>query len=329
MLKSSSKNIKWAILGLGKIASKMAQDLQLSHRSQLWAVASRSSDKAQNFAQQFGAAKYYSSYSELCTDPDVDIVYIATPHAFHYEHSLLALRNGKAVLCEKPIGMNRKEVEALIAEAKSQNCFLMEGLWTRFIPGFQAAANLIEEGSIGRIQIIEANFSFKATYDPSSRLFDPKLGGGALRDIGIYPLYLSLHLLGIAPKMNLEAKLDANGIDRACRLILDYSSNQLADLNCSFLETRPVEATIYGSEGKLHLKHRFHHCEQFVLHQNGLAKEYQLPMRGFGYYHEIEEVENCLMAGLLQSDKHSWNDSLRLSNEIDRALQIMDQIAKP
>lgn len=306
----------------------MAQDLQLSDRSQLWAVASRSSDKAQYFAQQFGAAKYYSSYSELCTDPEVDIVYIATPHAFHYEHSLLALRNGKAVLCEKPIGMNRKEVEALIAEAKFQKCFLMEGLWTRFIPGFQAAVNLIEEGAIGSIQKIEADFSFKATYDPSSRLFDPKLGGGALRDIGIYPLYLSLHLLGIAPKMKIETKLDANGIDRACRLILEYSSHQMAELSCSFLETRPVEALIYGSEGKLHLKHRFHHCEHFVIHQHGVAKEYQLPLRGNGYFHEIEEVEKCLMTGLLQSDKHSWDDSLRLTNEIDRALQIMYQNAK-
>mgnify|MGYP000165007160 CR=1 FL=1 len=324
MSQTKTSPLKWGILGLGKIAHKMAQDLALSDSSKLHAVASRSATKAKEFASTYQVPIALDSYQELCQQPDLDIIYIATPHAFHFEHSMMALKAGKSVLCEKPMGMSAQEVQELSAYAQKQGLFLMEGLWTRFMPATQKVLDLVQSGSIGEIESIEADFSFKANYDPQGRLFNPNLGGGALLDIGIYPLYLSLLLLGKAKTMEIDCIIGETGIDEACDLKLAWSSGAKADLSSSFRKDGPVEAHIIGSKGLIVMHRRFHHCEKISVENDKESYSLELPIRGLGYFHEIQAVEKCISEGLIESKLHSLENSLHLAQELDRALALIN-----
>lgn len=301
----------------------MAQDLELSSSSKLTAVASRSRVRAENFASKYQVDRVYEDYKSLCADPALDLIYIATPHAFHFEHSMLALRHGKAVLCEKPMALNAEELRRLINYAQKEKRFLMEGLWTRFIPATQKVIELIEQDTIGAIQKIEAEFSFKAPYDPQSRLFNPKLGGGALLDIGIYPLYLALLLIGTPENLKAQFERGETGVDLATELKLKYPSGAEAQLKASFLENKPVVATIEGQKGRIRMHARFHHCAALQIEKDDQQEELAIPFEGLGYYHEIKEVEKCLGKGLLESPKHSLADSLQIAEQLDWALKQM------
>ena len=191
-----NKTINWGIIAPGKIAQKFASDLKLVEGANLLAVASRDETRAKEFALEYNAQKHYGSYLDLVKDPDVDVVYIASPHPFHFEQSLLCLNHGKHVLCEKPMCMNVQEVKQLIDVAQSKNLFLMEALWTRFIPSFVKCKNLVEQGEIGEILYIQADFGFRAEYDVQRRTFNKELGGGSLLDIGIYPVFFALEIAG-------------------------------------------------------------------------------------------------------------------------------------
>ena len=176
---------RWGILAPGKIAHKFAAGLPFVPGAELYAIGSRNSEKAKEFATQYHAPVSYGSYEALAGDPKVDIIYIATPHAFHMDNTLLCLKNGKAVLCEKPLAMNLRQVQAMVQAARDNNSFLMEALWSRFLPNITKAKEILKSGKIGRATHLVADFGFKADFDPKSRLFDPNLGGGALLDIGI------------------------------------------------------------------------------------------------------------------------------------------------
>ena len=178
----------------GEIAHKFANGLQFVPGARLQAVGSRNLDRAKAFATQYHAAKSYGSYEELAADPEVDIIYIATPHSFHMENTLLCLEHGKAVLCEKPIAINSQQVQAMIDASQQHKTFLMEALWSRFLPNILKAKDLMESGVIGKANHLAVDFGFEASYDPDSRLFNPALGGGALLDIGIYPLFFAVYL---------------------------------------------------------------------------------------------------------------------------------------
>ncbi|MBN1651101.1 MAG: Gfo/Idh/MocA family oxidoreductase [Bacteroidales bacterium] len=219
-----SKIINWGIIGLGKIAHKFAEDLQLVEDANLLAVASRDIENAKSFAKKFSANQFYSSYKALVENPNVDVVYIATPHALHYEHTLLCLNANKAVLCEKAFAMNAAEVKEMIRTAKARNVFLMEALWTRFIPGTLKTLALIKEGSIGKIHSVEADFGFIGDTDPEKRLFNKRLGGGALFDIGIYPVFLSILILGAPKYINAHATMAATGVDAEVKITFAYES---------------------------------------------------------------------------------------------------------
>lgn len=319
-----NKKIKWGIIGLGKIANKFASDLMLSKDAELYAVASRSLKKAENFATKYNAEKYFNSYEELAQDAEIDVVYIATPHTFHFENTLLCLQNDKSVLCEKPMGMNSSEVEIMINEANKRNLFLMEGLWTRFIPATEKLLELIKNKVIGEILFVKADFGFKAEYNLDGRLYNKKLGGGSLLDIGIYPVYLSLLLLDIPKQIKALARFTETGVDNYCSVLLDYEDNTKAILESTIEADTPIEAYIYGTKGNIKLHKRFHHSEKLTVNRDGFpVEEIDLKYKGEGYIHEIEEVNNCLINNKTESEKLPLSNSLNLISLLDK---IRDEI---
>jgi predicted dehydrogenase len=310
--------VKFGIIGLGKVAHKFAHDLALVDGCVLQAVGSRNLKKARKFATEHQATQFYSSYEEVAADPEIAIIYIATPHVFHFENTMMCLHAGKAVICEKPFAMNLEEVEIMIQTAKDKNLFLMEALWTRFIPSTLKVIELMEQNTIGKIHSIQANFGYVATTDPASRLIARELGGGSLLDIGIYPIFISLLLLGTPVETASIAQLSKTGIDQHCAMLMKFKNGATAILESTFLTMTSNEAALYGSKGKITMQAPFHHTEKIVVEING-TEPYQIasPMIGNGYAHEIEEVKNCLIAGKIESDKMSFINSLELIKTLD------------
>ncbi|HOI32812.1 MAG: Gfo/Idh/MocA family oxidoreductase [Bacteroidales bacterium] len=314
--------INWGILGLGKVAEKFVADLLLSKDAKLAAVASRDKTNAEAFGKKFHALYYYDSYDALVQNPEIDVVYIATPHSFHFEHTMLCLKNGKSVLCEKPMGMNFGEVNAMITEATKRKLFLMEAMWTRFIPATEKLILLLQEKIIGEISFIRADFGFRSTAAPESRVFNKALGGGALLDIGIYPLYLSLITLGVPSEIKAVARKTNQGVDSFSAQLLSYADRTKAMLESTTEANTPVEATIYGSKGTIRLFSRFHHCERIAIQLHEKSEEIiHIPYVGNGYFHEIEEVNHCLLANAIESTKMPHQMSLNL-------IKLMDEIRK-
>lgn len=313
-----TKKIRWGIIGPGKIAHKFAADLVISNDSVLYGVASRDLDKAKAFGEKYGATTYYSSYEQLAEDPEIDVIYIATPHVFHYQNTMMCLKKGKAVLCEKPMGINSDQVEEMLQEAAEQQVFLMEAIWTRFIPATEKVLALLEQNAIGDVLFVHADFGFKGDGNLESRIYNKKLGGGSLLDIGIYPIYLSLLILGIPTDIKAMARMTATEVDSYCSMLFNYSNNSKAILESTIEANTPTEACIYGSEGTIKLHGRFHHANKITLTKNGVEEVFDIGYEGNGYFYEIEEVNNCLRQGLTQSSKLPFKLSLDLIKLIDR-----------
>jgi predicted dehydrogenase len=311
--------VRWGLIGLGKIAHKFAEDLQLSENTILQAVGSRSLEKAEVFGDTFGAIDRYGSYEELAASADVDVIYVATPHVFHFEITMMCLKHGKAVLCEKPLGMNNTQVEAMMNEAKRSKLFLMEGLWTRFIPATEKVLELIETDAIGEVKFIRADFGFKGKENLKSRVYDKKLGAGSLMDIGIYPIYLSLLILGVPAEIKAMARLTDDGVDTYCSMLFDYDNSAKASLESTIEADTPVEAVIYGSKGVIKIHRRFHHSKKVSLFRNGELKNvFDMGYDGNGYQFEIEEVNSCLIEKRIESKKLPLSLSLDLISIMDR-----------
>lgn len=315
-----SAKLKWGIIGLGKIARVFTSDLLLSQKSDLYAVASRDAEKAHTFALEFNAQKAYNRYEDLANDPNVDVVYIATPHVFHFKYTMMCLKAGKHVLCEKAFGMNENEVRLMTEEAQKRNLFLMEAFWTRFIPATEKVLGLIEQNKIGQIHQIRADFGFKADLDPTKRLMNKSLGGGSLLDIGIYPVFLSLLILGIPQNITAKAQMTSTNVDSFMAAIFEYKNGAKAVLESSLTYQTPTEAYIFGEKGYIKMHPRFHHSEKISIHISGEdVQEINLKHTGQGYFHEIDEVEKCINNKQYQSLKMPHHISLKL-------IQILDMI---
>lgn len=310
--------IKWGIIGLGNIAEKFASDLLLSEKAMLHAVASRSLEKAKQFSAKHNAQNYYDSYEQLAQDSEVDIIYIATPHSLHFENTMMCLKHNKNVLCEKPIGIDMQQSQKMFDEAKSRNLFLMEGLWTRFIPATEKFIELLNQKVIGDVLFIRADFGFKADFDPESRVYKKELGAGSLLDIGIYPVYLSLMTLGIPKDIKVAARFTSTEVDSYCSMLFDYKNSAKASLESTIEADTPIEAYIYGTKGHIKLHSRFHHTEKITVFINGqLKEEFEIPYTGNGYLHEIEEVNHCLLNAQTESSKLSHQTSIDLITILD------------
>ena len=311
-----TKIIRWGILGLGHIAQKFAQDIASVHGTELYAVASRSHQKASSFANQFNVPVSYGSYELLVKDPLVDTISIATPHSFHKEHTIFCLQHKKAVLCEKPFAMNLQEVKEMIRVAKKNNTLLMEALWTAFLPHFQYVKNSIKNKNFGKIIHLEADFGFKTTHSVESRVLKKDLGGGSLLDIGIYPVFAALSTLGVPKSIEADATFFTNGADSSCEMIFNYD-NVKAILKSTFLKETPTEAVFTCEHGVIKINTRFHQPTTITLLQNGIEEHVDFSAKTFGYNFEIEHFNQLLRDHKKESDLMSFSFSKDLIATID------------
>ena len=310
--------LNWGIIAPGRVAHRFAQDLSLTDGARLYAVASRSQERAKTFADMYGAAHAYGSYEEILSCPDLDIVYIASPHSGHYEHTRMCLTKGIPVLCEKPLAMNLAQARDMVATARSSGTFLMEAIWTRFIPLFEETLQLLQEGILGEIMTVRADFGFRALSPATHRVFNKALGGGSLLEAGVYPVFLALLLLGKPERIQAAAVLGETGVDESCAVLLECPGGKLAILDSSAVTKTGTEAFIYGEKGTVHLYDRLQRPTQRSIHFYEKASEHRtLQQTGSGYCHEIMEVGDLLRAGKLESDKLPLDFSLLLMETLD------------
>ena len=323
---SQTKKIKWGIIGLGGIAHKFANDLITIEDAELYAVASRSQDKADAFAKQYGATKAYATYEDLANDPNVEAVYIATPHALHKDNALMCLEKGIAVLGEKPFAMNAGEVDIMIAKAKEKNVLLMEALWTYFLPHYQYVLKELENKTYGNIIKIESDFGFQRPFDTNDRLFNKNVGGGSLLDIGIYPIFASLSTLGIPNDIEAIATFFENGIDSSCHMVFNYSNNVKAILKSSILEVFPTEAIFYCEKGTIKINREFHCPSTVTIIANGKeeTKDFGYDKNIFGYKYEAMHFNKLLKEGKKESDIMTFDFSKKLIKLLDDVRNIIN-----
>ncbi|MBD2699085.1 Gfo/Idh/MocA family oxidoreductase [Spirosoma sp. BT702] len=309
---------RWGVLGPGRIAHKFVQDLLTLPDNQLYAVASSDKQRADEFAQQYGAPNAFGTYEDLLTLPDLDVVYVATPHVKHHEHVLMLLNGGVNVLGEKPFAMNSQQVREMVETARSKSVFLMEALWSRFMPSILHAKELVESGSIGKLVSVKADFGFKAPFLPEKRLFNKELGGGSLLDIGIYPLFLSYLILGKPATIKASANFGSTGVDEQCGMVLTYPNGQLALLDSTLLAATDCVGLIQGESGQIRIHNRFHESKSVTLHREGEEPvTTSFDRTTFGYDYEIQHVAQCLAEGRTESPLWSLDDSLNLMELLD------------
>jgi predicted dehydrogenase len=313
--------VRWGILGCGKIANKFASDLKLVDDAELVAIASRDKIKSKEFGDRFKPRHTHNSYEDLVKNMEIDAIYIATPHGLHYEHTLLCLRHKKAVLCEKAIALNSRQLKEMIAVARREKVFLMEAFWTKFLPQFEKINEIIHSGVIGEIKLIQSDFGFAAPEPKAQRLWDPGLGGGSLLDIGLYPVFLAQTLLGKPTELHAMMTPFQSGVDEQCVITMKFRNNALAVLSSTFASDTPVEAMIAGTKGRIQMRNRFHNSIATIELTIGKEQPQSIDVHredGFGYQFEVRHVNQCLRKGLIESPVMSHRDSLDLMEILDK-----------
>ena len=317
---TNSTPLRWGILGPGDISTKFATGLQATDSGALVGVASRNADRAAAFAAKFGATNIHSSYEALAADPEIDAIYIGTPHTFHKDHAILCMRAGKHVLCEKPFAINAAEAAEMIAVAQETGRFLMEAMWSRFLPTLAKTRELIAQSAIGEPRMVNADFGFRmGAVLPDHRLFNPDLGGGALLDVGIYPLSLGSMLFGAPTQIASVANLGSTGVDEETAFILGYAQGQMALCSTAIQLNTPHVAQILGTAGSIQLHAPWWASSKLTLKVGNVETTYDLPYKGNGYTHEAEEVAQCVAEGKTESAVMPLAESLTI-------MQTMDQL---
>jgi predicted dehydrogenase len=315
----SATKINWGIIAPGNIATEFATALQGVDHATLYSVASRDVNKAQAFANQYGFEKFATNYDALIADPKVDVIYIASPHTFHAQQSIDCLTAGKAVLCEKPMTINADQAKRVFEAARSNNTFYMEAVWTRFMPMLAKVREIIDSGLIGEVQTAQASFGIDVPFSPQHRLYDPMLAGGALLDVGIYTITFAQWLMQTTPvQITADAQLGATGVDERTSVILRYPEGQVATLNSSINSKSNHEAWIFASKGSIKMS-SFWQCEEITLNLDGELEVIEIPHRINGYEGEIEEVNRCLKANMIESELFPWSASMTVMEIMDQA----------
>ena len=311
--------IRWGIMSTGGIAEKFANGLSVLPDAKLVAVGSRTQASADDFGDRFGVPNRHGSYEALANDPEVDVIYIGTPHPFHHANALLCLEAGKHVLLEKPFAMNLAETKEIIEKAKEKNVFLMEAMWMWFIPIVRKAKEIVESGEIGTPNFLSADFGFYREFDPAHRLFNPDLGGGTLLDIGVYPISFTSLMFGIPPKeMKVDAVMGETGVDEVSTFTFKYEDGKVAHLNCTFRAATTREAVVAGEKGLVRV-HREFWCGDSLSVELEDSPDYtvELPKEGNGYNYEAAEVMQCIRDGKLESDVMPHAETLRIMTLLD------------
>jgi predicted dehydrogenase len=308
---------RWGILGTGNIAGQFAAGLARLPDARIVAVASRTQRRAEAFGDGVGAPHRYGSYAALLDDPDVDVVYIATPHTEHCANTMAALRAGKHVLCEKPFALNASEAEAMVAEARRRELFLMEATWMRFLPLMDEVRRILAAGTIGAPRMLMADFGFQAPFDPASRLFDRRLGGGSLLDVGVYPVSLASLVFGPPATVHSMAHLGQTGVDEQAGVLLGYAGGALALLASATRVETPQEATICGERGRIRIHSRWWVPEIMTVTVGVEQEVIHRPMLGNGYGHEAAEVMRCLRERRIESPLMPLDETLAIMRTLD------------
>ncbi|MET0466317.1 MAG: Gfo/Idh/MocA family oxidoreductase [Chitinophagaceae bacterium] len=323
------KKTRWGIIGPGNIARTFVKDLSLlGTKQEIVALLGRSEDSTTSFAQEFDIRHYSMDPAHWLDKVQPDVVYIATPHPDHFEQALDCLQRKIPVLCEKPMTVNADQCRQLIEASVANQTFLMEGMWIRFLPSIQLTLEMINKGMIGKILSIKAATTFKAPPDKNSRFFDPEQGGGSLLDLGIYPVYLSLLLLGKPRSVKAIAKLSDQQIDEACSIMLQYRDGAYAMLESSLISNSDAPAEIVGEKGTIKIYHPwFEKATGIELNIEGEGKIiYPCSWDGHGMQYETEEVLHCLEENKLESKDHSHTmslDLITLLDEIRRQIKVV------
>lgn len=310
--------IRWGILGTGWIARVFTEDLLRLPGHVVAAVGSRAPHTAEAFARRHGIERAYGSYERLAADDEVDVVYVATPHNHHLAHASLCLEAGRAVLVEKPFTTNAADAERLIALARDRGLFAMEAMWTRFNPVIERLRTLVAEGAIGEVTSIYADFGFASPYDPAHRHWSPDLAGGALLDLGVYPLYFAWMLLGAPDSIQATAAPAPTGVDANTGILLGYASGAIALLHCGLMAASPVTATVTGTKGRIEVATPFFRPDTMTVHRTDTEPEtFTIDVPGNGYTYQAEEVARRLRAGELESPVMPLDETLAIHGDLD------------
>lgn len=317
-----SKKIKFGIIGAGGIAKKFAKGLEYVEDAQLVAIASRNIENANMFGDMFGIEKRYNSYEELAKDKDIDVVYISTPNALHKEHTILCLENKKAVICEKPFGSNKSEVEEMIKVARENKVFLMEAMWTRYFPVIEKVREWVNDGVIGKVKMIKGDFGFKCDRGYGDIRFNKELAGGSLMDVGIYPVSFASMIYKEQPKeIKAIADMGHTGVDEQTAMIFGYEDDKMALLSCAIMTQMPRDLYIVGDYGYIQIPNVWYAQTAILRLHNKEDLVVNLPIEGNGYNYEAAEVVRCLQAGKLESDIMPLDESLAIIGTLDKVRQ--------
>jgi predicted dehydrogenase len=316
------QEIRWGIVGPGRIAQSVVNDFAVVDGARVAAVASRSLDRARAFAARHAIERAHGSYAEILADPDIDVLYITTPHPQHYAIALAALRTGKALLVEKSFTATAAGAVEVVDLARETGVFVMEAMWTRFQPVVVALRELVAEGAIGEVRSVQADLGVTREYDPTDRLFDLALGGGALLDLGVYVVSFAQMLLGTPERVVATGSRFPTGADAEATLLLDYGDGRSATLTTSLRYATPGQARVFGTTGWIDVLPRFHHPETIVLHRHGAEPETitRTPL-GAGYAHELIEVTECVRAGRPESPVMPLADTLAVQTLLGQAAE--------
>jgi len=318
------RTIEWGIAGPGEIARKFARDLRVATGGNLRAVAGRDISRARSFAEEFGAELAFDDISALATDPRIDIVYVATPHNAHFAVAKLLLESGKAVLCEKPMTVNATQARELADAARSGRVFLMEAMWTRFLPVYGRVREWIRSGRIGRPRIVTSGFCGRGVQDPSRRWLNPDLAGGGLLDLGVYNLAMSQFVFGEKPdRIQSVAAFAATGVDEMLSVSLGYPCGGLAQFACGFAAQGDNSLCIAGEEGQILIPAIFISAQEATMTSGKHVETVLEPLRGEGFEYECEEAMRCLHSGEIESPLMPWADTIATAEVMD---EIRSQI---
>lgn len=324
---ANMSTVRWAVVGPGRIASKVVPDFVHVPGAELVAVASRSAERGAEFAARHGIARVHDSYADVVADPEVDALYVATPHPQHRAVVLAALRAGKAVLVEKAFTVTPAATREIVEVAASTGTFAMEGMWTRFQPAVVRMRELIADGAIGEVRSVAADLGVRPPVDPADRFYNPEIGGGALFDVGVYPISFAQMVLGDPDTVAATGSLAATGVDVEEAVQLGYSDGRSATLFASLLCATPGQARVFGTAGWIDVLPRFHHPDTIVLHRAGHEPEtVTRPALGGGYSHELIEVTECVTAGRAQSAVMPLADTVAVQEVMGRVADSLGMV---